>query len=79
MRPDTVLDYVRAAPFRPFRIILNSGKTYDIPHPDFIEVGRDSCIYFHRPSADRPFERWETVSLLLIQSIEHLDHSEAKG
>jgi hypothetical protein len=68
---------VRATPFAPFRIVLNSGKTYDIRHPEMIAVGRDVCNYCHRPATDQPFDRWETVSLLLIQNIEHLDRTPA--
>jgi hypothetical protein len=73
MRPETVLSYLHAQPFRSFRIVLNSGKFYDVRHPDFIEVGRDVCIYYHRPTPHAPFELWESLSLLLIQNIEHLD------
>ena len=77
MRPESVLVYVRAKPFRPFRIIMNSGQAYEVRHPDFIEVGRDVCIYYHRPAPDAPFDRWESISLLLIQNIEHLEQPAA--
>jgi hypothetical protein len=33
-----VLDYVRAEPFRPFRIHMASGRTFDIRHPEFDSV-----------------------------------------
>ncbi len=73
MRDQSVLSYVHARPFRPFRIIMNSGKSYDVPHPEFIEVGRDVCIYYHRPQPGQPFDRWESISLLLIENIIHSD------
>jgi hypothetical protein len=72
MRAQSVLSYVRAEPFQPFRIVMNSGKPYEVRHPEMIEVGRDVCIYYHRAEPDQPFERWESISLLLIQSIEHI-------
>ena len=31
MTPKIVLDYIRAEPFRPFRIHMASGQTFDIP------------------------------------------------
>jgi hypothetical protein len=74
MQPDRVLDYVRLTPFKPFRIVLNSGRTYDIRHPDFIDVGEDSAIFFHRqaPGTHAHYKR-ETFSLLLIDHIEDLE------
>jgi hypothetical protein len=74
MRPDDLLIWLRAAPFVPFRIRLNSGKTYDIRHPEMLRVGRSSMhvFSFAGPPAD-PYERVEMVSLLLIEAIEPLE------
>jgi hypothetical protein len=36
-----VLDYVKDQPFRPFRILMNSGRSYEIRHPEMVRVGRD--------------------------------------
>jgi hypothetical protein len=74
MRPDDLLFWVRAVPFRPFRIFLNSGRTYDIRHPEMLRVGRTTMhIYsFSRPPED-PFERAEMVSLLLVERVEPLE------
>lgn len=73
MRPETLQSYVRSQSFRPFRIVMNSGKVYDVRHPEVIAVGRDVIIYYHRTHPDAPFNRWESVSLLLMQNVEHLD------
>jgi hypothetical protein len=73
MRPETLLAYVRAAPFRPFRIVLNSGRAYDVRHQDLLQVGRDCFVLFYAAEQGGPFDRWETASLLLIDHIEHLD------
>ncbi len=78
MRDHSILSYVRAEPFRPFRIVMNSGKTYDVRHPETIAVGRDVCIYYHRQQPDQPFDRWESVSLLLVQNVEHLEPAAKK-
>ena len=42
MRPEDLLEWVRAKPFRPFRIVLNSGRPYEIRHPEMLRVGRTS-------------------------------------
>jgi hypothetical protein len=41
----------RAKPFRPFRIVMNSGETHDIRYPEWITVGRSWVAIFE---ADRP-------------------------
>lgn len=73
MRPESLLAYVRATPFRPFRIVMNSGKTFEIRHPEMISVGRDVFIFWHAPSPGAPFESWDTISLLLIERLENLE------
>ncbi len=73
MWPDTLFAYVRAAPFRPFRVVLNSGRAYEVRHPEMIRVGHDSIVYFHATPPDGPFDRWETLSLALVERVEHAD------
>ena len=46
MRPDTLMSYLKTQPFRPFRMVLNSGKTYDVRHPELVKVGRDFVVVF---------------------------------
>jgi hypothetical protein len=69
-----VLDYVKAEPFRPFRIHLASGRTFDIRHPEMIKVLKSYLLIFKSTgdTEDVPDEV-ETVSLLLTESISHLD------
>ena len=71
--------YVAAEPFRPFRITTTSGRTFDIRHPEMIQVGRSTMtIFTHLDSAspdanDEPTERQIEISLLLTESAEPLD------
>src|SRR5947207_1316970 len=37
MRAEDLLALLRAVPFRPFRVILNSGKGYEVRHPEFVK------------------------------------------
>ncbi len=71
-----ILAYVKAQPFRPFRVLMSSGRAYEIRHPEMIRVGRDYLMFFSFVS-DNPdvVDRWETVSLLLVESISHLEAS----
>ncbi|HBI46131.1 MAG TPA: hypothetical protein DDY78_25255 [Planctomycetales bacterium] len=70
MPPSELLNYLRAAPFRPFQIRMAGERTYDIRHPEMIRVGKNSLIVFTFVT-DEPdvYDRWETVSLMLIESV----------
>ncbi len=74
MRPEDILFWLRAVPFRPFRICLNSGRTYEIRHPEMLRVGRTSMnIYSFVGEPTDPYERVEMVSLVLVERIEPAD------
>jgi len=38
-RRDDILNLQRARPFAPFRVVLSSGESYDIRHPEMILAG----------------------------------------
>jgi len=76
MAPQTVLGYVKAEPFRPFRVHLASGRTFDIRHPEMIKVLKNYVLIFKATSDLPDFpDEWESVSLLLAESISHLETS----
>jgi hypothetical protein len=70
----TLLEYVKAEPFRPFRIHMASGKTFDIRHPETIKVAKTSVLVFtYLGGEDEIPDHWETASLVLMESISYLD------
>jgi len=75
-----VLRYLRAEPFRRFRIHMASGRTFDIRHPEMVRVGRNDLVIFSLISDDpRIHDDWDTVALVLIESISHLDGVAARN
>ena len=71
MRADDLLYWVRNTPFVPFRMRLNSGRTYEIRHPEMLKVGRTTVnIFTYAGEPSDPYEKVEMVGLLLIESIE---------
>ena len=40
MRPEDIRELRDAQPFVPFRICLTDGKSYDVPHRDFVMIAR---------------------------------------
>ncbi len=77
MRPETLQAYLRAAPFRPFRLVLNSGRSYEVRHPEMVRVGRDSFVFYHADHPEAPYDRFETIGLLLVERIEHIETAAA--
>lgn len=66
-----IVEYVSAEPFRPFRIKMTSGQTFEIRHPEMILVGRTSVRVYDPPDAETEVgERWKDVSLMLMESVE---------
>ena len=74
MRPEDFRDYLRKQPFRPFRVTLTDGRTYEVHHPELAMVGRSTVIIgLARPNEPEPvFDRHVTVSLLHIMQIESI-------
>ena len=69
-----VLSYLKAPPFRPFRLHLPSGRTFDVRHPEMVRVTKNHLLLFTLVS-DNPdiYDSWEMVGLMLIESISFLD------
>lgn len=72
--PQELLSYLKAQPFRPFRIRMASGESFDVRHPEMARVGRNFLILFTFVS-DSPdlLDRWETISLMLMERVSHAD------
>lgn len=74
MTPQSVLEYVKTEPFRPFRLQTASGRTFDIRHPEMIKVLKNYVLVFRANSETPDFpESYESVSLMLTESISHLE------
>ena len=73
MRPEDLNFWVNAKPFHPFRIIMNSGRTYEVRHPELIRVMRTSLIYFTPSNQEGVYDHAEMIGLLLADKIEPID------
>jgi hypothetical protein len=84
MTADAVFARLRRRPFVPFRIILSSGTTYDILHPEMLFVSKTGltvAIYDRdqEPSPDEIPMRESLVSFLHIAATEDLPQPSAKA
>ena len=77
--PRMMIEFVTAEPFRPFRIHMASGRSFEVGHPEMIKVGKSSVTVYMRPEgADLQVERWQEVSLMLLESVEPLELAGAR-
>ena len=80
IHPRTMMDYVFAEPFAPFRIHTASARTFDIRHPEMIKMGKSSVIVYLKPDGEPsgPYN-YQDLSYLLIESIETLATKSSAG
>lgn len=76
-----IVDDITAEPFRPFRINMASGKSYDIRHPEMVQVGRTTFTVFTWMSDDENVakKRQQELSLILVESIERLETADKQS
>lgn len=68
-------DLLLSRPFQPFRIVMTSGKSYEVRHPEMAWVwGNDMYVGIGQGSANSPETPAETVicPLFHISSFERL-------
>ena len=73
MTHEELLQYAQRKSFEPFRLLLTTGETFDIRHPELIMVGRRSAIIgvTNEPNVTA-YERTIKVDLLHVVGIEEL-------
>ncbi len=74
MRPEDVLFWLEAVPFKPFRICLNGGPSYEIRHPKMVRVtGTTMLIFSIAGEPEESLETAEMVGLVLVERIEPIE------
>ena len=74
IRLHTIVDYVSVEPFRPFRIKMASGQSYDVRHPELIMFNRSKLRIYTATGLEADTEpHWHDLSMLLIEAIEPLE------
>ncbi len=84
MTADALFARLRLRPFVPFRLILTSGTTYDIVHPEMLFISKSGltvAIYDRdqRPTPDEIPVRKALISFLHVAATEDLPQPSAKA
>ncbi|UCF33546.1 MAG: hypothetical protein JSV78_14560 [Phycisphaerales bacterium] len=76
MRADEIRSHVRKQPFRPFRLYLTDGASYEVHHPELIYVSRREVVVALEFGEDDMPERSAYCDPMHITHIEPLDGAE---
>lgn len=79
MRRHNLIEALKTSPFRPFRLHVSDGSTFEIRHPEMLMVTRHAAIVGILSSADRSsaeeypeISRSTTVDLMHVTQLEEL-------
>lgn len=72
MSPEFLRELIRARPFVPFTLNVSDGRSFEIPHPDFISVSRSGRMA-HVSTERNNGEGVEFIDLLAITSASSRD------
>jgi len=65
-------DLLSATPFDPFRIVMSSGESYEVRHPEMAKLMRTKLVVFLDPDEEGVADRLRLCSLLHITAVEPL-------
>jgi hypothetical protein len=72
MTVQTFRDLLRQQPFRPFRLVMSSGQTYDVRHPEMAWLTRTDILVGVGEMDEGVPSEFRICSLLHVTSIEPL-------
>jgi len=78
MTVQTFRDLLKEQPFRPFRLVMSSGQTYEVRHPEMAWLTRTSILVGIDQADDGLPAEFRVCSLLHITAVEPLTAAEAR-
>ena len=70
MTVQTFRDLLSARPFKPFRLVMSSGQTYDVRHPEMAWLTRTSILVGIDDADDGIPAEFKICSLLHVTAVE---------
>ena len=75
MTVQTFRELLSQQPFKPFRLIMSSGQSYDVRHPEMAWLTRTSILVGIDESEDGVPSEFKICSLLHVTAVEPLASS----
>ena len=77
MTLQTFRELMAQRPFKPFRLVMSSGQTYDVRHPEMAWLTRTSILVGIDAAEDGVPAEFKICSLLHVATVEPLNPSTA--
>lgn len=78
MTVQTFRELLGQQPFKPFRLVMSSGQTYDVRHPEMAMLTRTSILVGIDLTEDGVPAEFKICSLLHVTAVEPLHAAAAK-
>jgi hypothetical protein len=78
MTLQTFRDLLATRPFKPFRVVMSSGQTYEVRHPEMAWLTRSDLLIGLDDADDGIPANFKICSLLHITAVEPLNSVESK-
>lgn len=75
MTVQTFRDLLKQQPFRPFRVVMSSGQSYEVRHPEMAFLTRTSILVGIDEADDGVPAEFKMCSLLHVTAVEPLSAS----
>jgi hypothetical protein len=79
MTVQTFRELLAQQPFRPFRLVMSSGQSYEVRHPEMAMLTRTDMLVGVDIAEDGVPAEFRICSLLHVTAVEPLGGSAAKG
>ena len=73
MTVQTFRELLAARPFKPFRLVMSSGQTYDVRHPEMAFLTRSDLLVGIDEAEDGVPAEFKICSLLHVSAIEPIN------
>lgn len=78
MTVQTFRELLEQQPFKPFRLVMSSGQTYEVRHPEMAMLTRTDLLVGVGDTDEGVPAEFKICSLLHVSAIEPLSNAEAK-
>jgi hypothetical protein len=79
MTVQTFRELLKEQPFKPFRLVMSSGKTYDVRHPEMAWLTKTDILVGIGDEDDDVPADFKRCSLLHVTAIEPLNAAKSEG
>jgi hypothetical protein len=69
---------MEARPFEPFRIVMSSGESYEVRHPEMAKLLRTKLLVFLDPDKEGIADKFRMCSLLHVTVVEPIAAGEKR-